>query len=123
LIYPRHIIKENRYRAHGGIIFNPKTNSSTSYMKFNIYHRFLLHQDFQYDSVVYKCNSDESDCMMDLYAVMLNETLHGFGIEVLFINILPELRWLTARSAVSHLIAFHSLNCYGKFFFFLLLGT
>jgi hypothetical protein len=94
LIYPRHIIKEKRYRAHGGIILNPKTNSSTSYMKFNIHHRFLLHQDFQYDPVVYKCNSDESHCIMDLYAVMLHETLHGFGIEVLFTDILPEFKFL-----------------------------
>jgi hypothetical protein len=32
-----------------------------------------------------------------------------------------SLRLLTARSAVSHLIAFHSLSCHGKFFFFFLL--
>jgi hypothetical protein len=53
-------------------------------MKFNIHHTFLLHQDFLYDPVVYQCNSDETHCFMDLYAVMLHETLHGFGIEVFY---------------------------------------
>lgn len=81
-IYPRELIKKNRYRAHGGIIVNPKNNSTTSHMKFNIHHTFLLHQDFQYDPVIYTCNSDESHCIVDLYAVLLHETLHGFGIEV-----------------------------------------
>jgi hypothetical protein len=82
LIYPRQLIKEKRYRAHGGIHLNHTDNSTRSYMKFNIHHSFLLHQDFQYDPVVYTCNSDESHCIMDLYAVILHETLHGFGIEV-----------------------------------------
>ena len=90
LIYPRYIIKENRYRAHGGIILNHTNNSTRSHMKFNIHHTFLLHQDFQYDPVVYQCNSDETHCFMDLYAVMLHETLHGFGIEVLSIKILQK---------------------------------
>ncbi len=82
LIYPRELIKDKSYRAHGGITLNPKDNSTTSYMKFNIHHTFLLHQDFQYDPVIYTCNSDQSHCIMDLYAVILHESLHGFGIEV-----------------------------------------
>ena len=82
LIYPPEIIKKNRYRAHGGIHLNHADNSTISYMKFNIHHKFLLHQDFQYEPVIYTCNSEETDCVMDLYAVMLHETLHGFGIEV-----------------------------------------
>jgi len=83
LIYPANIIKEKRYRAHGGITLNHENNSSRSYMKFNIHHQFLIYQDFQYDPVEYTCNDDESHCIIDLYAMMLHETLHGFGIEVL----------------------------------------
>jgi hypothetical protein len=90
LIYPRNLIKEKRYRAHGGIILNHENNSSRSYIKFNIHHTFLIHQDFQYDPVEYTCNSDESHCILDLYAMMLHETLHGFGIEVLKIKIFFE---------------------------------
>ncbi|UJR10905.1 hypothetical protein I4U23_015092 [Adineta vaga] len=81
LIYPVEVIKNKRYRAHGGIVLNYVDNSTTSYIKFNTHHTFLLHNDFQYDPVIYKCNSDESHCMIDLYAVLLHETLHGFGIE------------------------------------------
>ncbi|CAF0821398.1 unnamed protein product [Rotaria sordida] len=81
IIYSRQVIKDNRYRAHGGILLNSINNSTISTMKFNIHHTFLIHQDFQYDPVEYKCNSDGSHCFMDLYAVMLHETLHGFGIE------------------------------------------
>ncbi|CAF3335687.1 unnamed protein product [Rotaria sp. Silwood2] len=100
IIYPRQIIKEKRYRAHGGILLNHKNNSTTSTMKFNIHHTFLIHQDFQYDPVEYKCNSDETHCFMDLYAVMLHETLHGFGIEHTE-NKLPNKNFL----AVMHLYA------------------
>jgi hypothetical protein len=84
LIYPANIVKEKRYRAHGGIKLDNENNSSRSHMKFNIHHQFLIYQDFQYDPVEYTCNSDESHCIIDLYAMMLHETLHGFGIEVLF---------------------------------------
>ncbi len=84
LIYPSDIIKEKRYRAHGGIKLNSENNSTTSHMKFNIHRTFLLHHDFQYDPVEYKCNSDETHCFIDLYSVMLHETLYGFGIEVSF---------------------------------------
>ena len=42
LIYPRDIIKENRYRAHGGITLNHKNNSTISHMKFNIHHHFYF---------------------------------------------------------------------------------
>ncbi|CAF4866078.1 unnamed protein product [Rotaria sp. Silwood1] len=81
LIYPSDVIKQNRYRAHGGILLNKINNSKISYMKFNIHHTFIIHQDFQYDPVEYKCNSDETHCFIDLYSVILHETLHGFGIE------------------------------------------
>jgi len=86
LIYSPEIIKQSRYRAHGGISLKPETNSPISHIKFNLHHQFLLFQDFQYDPVVYTCNSDESKCVMDLYAIMLHETLHGFGIEVIFMK-------------------------------------
>jgi hypothetical protein len=83
LIYPSDVIKKNRYRAHGGITLNHENNSTRAHIKFNIHHTFLIHQDFQYDPVIYTCYYDESHCEIDLYAVMLHETLHGFGIEVI----------------------------------------
>lgn len=81
-IYPANVIKEKRYRAHGGIVVNRENNSTRSHIKFNLHHQFMIYQDFQYDPVRYTCNSDESHCIMDLYSTMLHETLHGFGIEV-----------------------------------------
>lgn len=82
LIYSEEVVRKNRYRAHGGISINPLDNSSISFMKFNIHHQFILYEDFEYDPVIYTCSSDESHCTIDLYSVMLHETLHGFGIEV-----------------------------------------
>lgn len=82
LIYPSKLIQKNRYRAHGGMSINPQDNSSISYVKFNTYHQFLLHNDSQYDPVIYTCTPDERHCVIDLYSVMLHEILHGFGIEV-----------------------------------------
>lgn len=82
LIYSPEIVKKSRYRAHGGITWDYQKNISISHTKYNIHHEFLFYEDFQYDPVIYRCNADESHCQMDLYAVMLHETLHGFGIEV-----------------------------------------
>ena len=86
LIYPIEIIQENRYRANGGMSIDRETNSPRSHMKFNTHHQFLLYNDFQYDPVIYTCTSDAGPCAIDLYSVMLHETLHGFGIEVKFIE-------------------------------------
>lgn len=82
LIYSPELIRKSRYRAHGGISINSVDNSSRSLMKFNTHHQFLLYEDFEYDPVIYTCTSDERHCHIDLYSVMLHETLHGFGIEV-----------------------------------------
>ena len=82
LIYSQEIVKKNRYRAHGGITLDEQRNLSISHTKYNVHHQFHSYDDFQYDPVIYRCNRDESRCEMDLYAVMLHETLHGFGIEV-----------------------------------------
>lgn len=84
LIYPRKLIHQNRYRAHGGMSLLPRQNSTRSMMKFNVHHEFQSYIDFQYDPVIYVCRQNESICTMDLYATMLHEILHGFGIEVDF---------------------------------------
>jgi hypothetical protein len=84
LIYPAEIVMENRYRAHGGMSINSGTNSPISQIKFNLHHQFIATLDLQYDPIEYTCTLTEQDCVMDLYAVMLHETLHGFGIEVIF---------------------------------------
>ena len=83
LIYPKQVIKEKHYRAHGGIRVSPGDDNLTiSETKYNVHHTFLLHADPQYEPVIYTCDDEESRCDIDLFAVMLHESLHGFGIEV-----------------------------------------
>jgi hypothetical protein len=87
-IYPVDLTRKSRYRAHGGIhiIENDRPLST---IKFNMQQTFLHSEDFVYDPVIYTCIEDKNQCEIDLYYVLLHETLHGFGIEVIqliFIN-------------------------------------
>ena len=82
-VYTPEVVRKSRYRAHGGIHLLPD-NRSRSIIKLNMQHTFLLADDFVYDPITYTCISDEVNiCDIDLYYVLLHETLHGFGIEVM----------------------------------------
>lgn len=80
-IYPPEVTKQNRYRAHGGIHLI-EDDRPISTIKLNMQHKFLVSNDFVYEPTIYACTEDEEDCEIDLYYVLLHETLHGFGIEV-----------------------------------------
>ena len=81
-VYPPELVRKSRYRAHGGIHML-EGNRPVSTIKCNMQQTFLLSEDYVYDSVIYTCDDDEkNECIIDLYWVLLHETLHGYGIEV-----------------------------------------
>jgi len=81
LIYPIELTRKSRYRAHGGIhiIENDRPIST---IKLNMQQTYLYSDDFIYDPIIYTCDDEANQCEIDLYWVLLHETLHGFGIEV-----------------------------------------
>lgn len=80
-IYSVELTRTSRYRAHGGIHI-VENDRSISTIKLNMQQTFLDSNDFVYDPVIYTCNDTKNECEIDLYYVLLHETLHGFGIEV-----------------------------------------
>jgi hypothetical protein len=98
LIYPADLTRQNRYRAHGGIhlIDNDRPIST---IKLNMQQTFLYSDDFVYDPIIYSCIDATNECKIDLYWVLLHETLHGFGIEVyssIRITLKNDLFWCLA---------------------------
>lgn len=81
-IYPIDVARRSRYRAHGGIHFI-ENDRPISTIKLNMQQKFLSSDDFIYDPITYKCNDTTNECEIDIYFVLLHETLHGFGIEVI----------------------------------------
>jgi hypothetical protein len=81
LIYPIDLTRKNRYRAHGGIHLT-ENDRPISTIKLNMQQTFLYFDDFVYDPTIYTCIEVTNQCQIDLYWVLLHETLHGFGIEV-----------------------------------------
>jgi hypothetical protein len=86
LIYPADIARKSRYRAHGGIQI-VENDRPISTIKLNMQQTFLYSDDFLYDPTIYICDDNTNQCQIDLYWVLLHETLHGFGIEVNYFNI------------------------------------
>lgn len=81
-IYSEELVKQNRYRANGGINI-VENDRPISVVKFNLRQKFLAFDDFIYDPVIYTCDDLQNKCEIDFYYVLLHETLHGFGIEVI----------------------------------------
>lgn len=85
LIYPVELTKKSRYRAHGGIHL-VENDRPISIIKLNTQQTYLLSDDFVYDPTIYTCDDEANQCEIDLFLVLLHETLHGFGIEVIDLN-------------------------------------
>ncbi|CAF5159526.1 unnamed protein product, partial [Rotaria magnacalcarata] len=81
-IYPVNVTKESRYRAHGGIHL-VENDRPISTIKLNMQQKFLSSDDLVYDRTIYTCIEETNECEIDTYFVLLHETLHGFGIEVI----------------------------------------
>jgi len=86
LIYPVELTRKSRYRAHGGIQI-VENDRPISTIKLNTQQIFLYSDDFIYDPIIYTCDDNINQCEIDLYWVLLHETLHGFGIEVFIFKI------------------------------------
>lgn len=80
-IYPPKVVRESRYRAHGGI-YLVEGNRPISTIKCNTQQTFLHSEDLIYDSSIYTGDDDTNECIIDLFWALLHETLHGYGIEV-----------------------------------------
>jgi hypothetical protein len=88
-IYSIDLTRKSRYRAHGGINLL-ENNQPMSIVKLNMQQTFLYSEDFVYDSVIYTCVDETNECLIDSHYVLLHETLHAFGIEVI-IHIINKL--------------------------------
>jgi hypothetical protein len=81
-IYSPEITRASRYRAHGGIYLSNE-KKAMSIVKLNMQQKFITSDDYIYDPVQYTCIEDTNICEIDLYYVLLHESLHGFGVEVI----------------------------------------
>ena len=81
-IYSEEVTRTNRYRAHGGIELRGD-DPPISMIKMNMQQTFLYAADPCYEPIVYSCVEATNECEIDLHYVLLHETLHGFGIEVM----------------------------------------
>lgn len=80
-VYPAELVRKSRYRAHGGMAIY-ENNRSVSEIKCNMQQTYILTDDMIYDTVIYTCEDEKNQCIVDLFWVLLHETLHGYGIEV-----------------------------------------
>ena len=87
LIYSVEVTRKSRYRAHGGIHF-AENDRPISHVKLNMQQTYIISDDFVYDPTIYKCDDEKNECEIDLFWVLLHETLHGFAIEVIHSNFL-----------------------------------
>ena len=81
-IYSEEMTRKYRYRAHGGIELRGD-DPPISMIKMNMQQTFLSSTDLCYEPIIYTCVEATNECQIDLYYVLLHETLHGFGIEVM----------------------------------------
>lgn len=85
LIYSAELTRKSRYRAHGGIHF-VENDRLISTIKLNMQQTYIISDDLIYDPIIYNCDDEKNECEVDLFWVLLHETLHGFGIEVINLN-------------------------------------